>query len=131
MSWPCNASTTGFNICLWPNMGQNLKVWLCSGRSRAEQVGGSVLPLLVCPPPAGERAGEELPLLAAAGLAPQHRDVRPLQDHHALPHRLGLLRHHGAEGQAPPVGPGADGLAPAVHRLARARLPGIRTGIPL
>lgn len=66
----------------------------------------------------GARPREELPLLAQTGLTPQHGDVRPLQDHHAVPHRVGLLRHHGAEDQTPPDGPGEDDLAPAVHRLA-------------
>lgn len=66
---------------------------------------------------------EELPVLAQTGLAPQHRHVRPFQDHDAVPHRVGLLRHHRAEDQTPPDGPGEDDLAPAVHRLAGSRLP--------
>lgn len=82
------------------------------------------------PSPPGARPGEELPLLAAAGLPPQHGDVRPLQDHHALPHGVGLLRHHGAEDQAPPDGSGEDRVAPAVHRLAGPRLSGRPEGLP-
>lgn len=78
----------------------------------------------------GAWPGEELPVLAQTGLAAQHRDLRSIQDHDALPHGVGLLRHHGAEDQTPPDGPGEDDLAPAVHRLARSRLPRRYQGLP-
>lgn len=71
----------------------------------------------------GAWTGEELPVLAQTGLATQHRDLRSFQDHNAVPHRVGLLRHHRTQDQTPPDGPGEDDLAPAVHGLAGSRLP--------
>lgn len=71
----------------------------------------------------GAWTGEELPVLAQTGLATQHRDVRSFQDHNAVPHGVGLLRHHRTQDQTPPDGPGEDDLAPAVHGLAGSRLP--------
>ena len=70
----------------------------------------------------GGRKGKELQVLATPRLEAQHRHLRAVQDHHPLPHGLRLLRHHGPEDEAPAERAGADHLAPAVHRLARARL---------
>lgn len=69
-------------------------------------------------PRAGGRQVQEPPLLAQAGLQAQLGHPREVQGDHQIPHRLRLLRHHGVKGQTPAVGPGEDGLAPAVHRLA-------------
>lgn len=79
--------------------------------------------LFLCHPlPPGARPREELPVLAQTWLTTQHCDVRSLQDHNAVPHRVRLLRHHRAKDQTPPDGPREDSLAPAVHRLAWPRL---------
>ena len=58
---------------------------------------------------------QESPLLAQTGLQTQLGHARQVQGDHQIPHRLGLLRHHGVKGQTPAVWPGEDGLAPSVH----------------
>ena len=86
-------------------------------------------PILILQP--GGRQVQESPLLAQTGLETQFGHSWQIQGDHQIPHRLGLLRHHGVKGQTPAVWPGEDGLAPAVHRLAWAGLPRICPGIPL
>lgn len=81
--------------------------------------------------PSGGRPLQVSPLLAQTGLQTQLSHSRQVQGDHQIPYWLGLLRHHGVKGQTPVVWPGEDGLAPAVHWLARAGLSWICRGIPL
>lgn len=79
----------------------------------------STLPHLFCVTfsPGGEPR-KELSVLAPTWITAQHGDIWPLQNHHAVSHRVRLLCHNRSKDQTPPHRTRKDCLASAVHRLA-------------